>query len=215
VLYKAVRSTKIRLIVVGIFFIIWFVVKSIWLIDPTPFLQARQMLCFPLGILLASLPQFKNWCEKTKTIVWIVLAVVCFAIYILLHTSFLSVENTPVILYNLIALPTCSGFAFAVIGITYKIRFLQNNLMALLSVIAYEFYIIHGYFIDGIHIGNQWINVLLFVVYSFASAVALHFVIVGILKALKIIQNKIRKIKTVKQEELTQDDRPYSDNIDS
>ena len=49
-----IKNYRYRMIGIGILFAGWFLVKSVWMIDETPFLQARQMLAFPLGMLLAT-----------------------------------------------------------------------------------------------------------------------------------------------------------------
>lgn len=55
VVFTLIKNSKQRQIAIFLIFATFFVIRSTIFIGSVPFLQARQMACFPIGILLANL----------------------------------------------------------------------------------------------------------------------------------------------------------------
>ena len=99
------------------------------------------------------------------------------------------------------------------IAVNDKLQFLQNKGMELLSPIAYEFYILHGYFITGIHKGNQFLNCIFFLITSFVASIVLHFALKVVMKATASLWGKLKARK--KKGEPVKDGGFDSDHINA
>lgn len=53
--FRFIKNNRERQLAIFAVFTIWFIIRSTIFIDSVPFLQARQMVCFPIGIMIASL----------------------------------------------------------------------------------------------------------------------------------------------------------------
>jgi peptidoglycan/LPS O-acetylase OafA/YrhL len=168
------KDEKKRLQIMISCFLIWFLIKTTILVDSTPFLQARQMLAFPIGVLLAQKNKLGGW-KKGMLRYSIIGILFGTGLYGLLHTSIINVENTPLLFFNFLSLFTCTVCALGIIGLVYSIKFLQNYGLIYISAISYELYIVHGYFIDLVSKNKSMIDLLLFIGLTLLCAIVLHW----------------------------------------
>lgn len=182
---KIFKDNKFFFISLLIMFGIWFVLRSTVLIFSTPFLQARQMLAFPLGILLAV---YKDTAEKYigKLTVSIPLIVFGVLLYAFMHTSVMNIGNTLLLIYNFVSLFTVTSCAVGIIGLIYRFKFLMNKGLVYVSHISYEVYLIHGYTIFWIQ-RKPVIGVIAFTIVTVVLSVLLN-------KVVNFISSKVRKI---------------------
>ena len=103
------------------------------------------MLAFPIGVAIG-LRQLESRQYDSKKGSSLASIVGSTFLYALLHLPYL--DNISIVLYNFMALGTCTMCALGIIGLTYSFRVLQNKGMIIVSSISFEIYIVHGYFID-------------------------------------------------------------------
>lgn len=144
IITRFVQSDRNRIALILMIFAGWFFLKSFLWIDDVPFLQARQMLAFPIGVIFAVYPRRGGILKKVSNSIIIIL--VATILYGTLHLSCAS--GMPLVLYNILTLGTCTFCALGVIGIVYKLSFLQNYGLAIVSAVSFELYIVHGYFVS-------------------------------------------------------------------
>lgn len=159
-------------------FAIWFVLDSIYFADPViPFLQARQMLCFPGGILISKCKtQIDDWIAsasgswKLHLIMWLSIGVVCMGI-----TQLPPVKALPHIISNIASLATVLPLALAVM-VTAKFipRLFNNNFFKYCGVVSYEVFLIHSYTLPMIKPAIR--EQIMFILITFALSVVLHVI---------------------------------------
>lgn len=170
--FLLIKKVKYQLIALASCFAVWFIIRSTVLIDPTPFLQARQMIAFPIGVLAS----FAKMGGEKKLWLWSIISILSgIAVYGLSHTGVFNIETMPLIVYNLISLFTVVPSACGLIILVYLVRLLQNKGLVLLSAVTYEIYIVHGYFMHYISHDGSILNLLIFIVYVSAGTLLLHF----------------------------------------
>lgn len=135
-------SEKIEILICFTVFTIWFITDSLfWANSDIPFLAARQMLCFPFGILLAKYRNAKEKMNYTTAILAGIIGIACIAI-----TQLPVVKDSPVLILNIISLFTVFPMALTVLIIFDNVMLLTNNRFLLFSgVISYELFLIHSY----------------------------------------------------------------------
>lgn len=154
IVWKIGKTDKQKVILLTGLFAVWFLLKSLVFIDEPFFLEARQMLAFPIGVAVGLRQLEKRQCDS-KNGISLALIVGSTFLYTLLHLPYL--DNISIVLYNFMSLGTCTICALGIIGLTYSFRFLQNRGMIIVSSISFEIYIIHGYFIDIVsNTKNVW-----------------------------------------------------------
>ena len=87
-------------------------------------------------------------------------------------------------MFILISMFTVVPCACGIIILVYLVKILQNKGLILLSVISYEIYIIHGYFIRLITHNGSVLNLLIFILAVSAGSVLLHFTVLFLTKKL-------------------------------
>lgn len=182
------KNDKLRLGSLVILFIIWFLIRSMIWIDTTPFLQARQILAFPLGVYIA------NSCDKNVqkcrgggqwNSIWsICLIMIGTCIYGFLHLGIITTER--LLLYNIIALFTCTICALGFIIMIVDVRFLQNRGLKFVASISYELYLVHGY-TCGLIEQKTVFSLGEFICLTILGSVILHYVTIILNKRLRVI----------------------------
>lgn len=169
--WKIDRTDKERMILLITLFTAWFFIKSIVFIDEPFFLAARQMLAFPIGVYIGlRKDKYSEWSIKNSISVSLIVSSTI--MYVFLHLP--NVNNLPIVLYNFLALGTCTTCALGIIGLTYSLKILQNKGMAVMASFSFEIYIIHGYFIDILNNAeNACGGVVAFFLYTAAGSVLL------------------------------------------
>ena len=152
-------------------FLLWFVLDSLFLANPVmPFLRARQMLSFPLGISIAiHRKQAEAFFNKHE------LFLISGGIGILLMavTQLKAVKELPYLIQNLLSLCTVLPLAVAFISLTYRWRRLTDNrVLKVLGLISYEIYLVHIFTLDLLR-GTLY-SALIFTGTTLISAWGLH-----------------------------------------
>ena len=173
-----IKSFRVRMIAIGAAFAVWFVIRSTILIDITPFLQARQTLAFPIGILLSvNIEKIRRSISSKRfaTIISAVFLLIGVGIYAFIHFSRFNLDTLPLIVYNFIAMFTCVFCAVGVIGLTYLIKPLQNKFMVIVSAFTMEIYLCHGYFLNYAYFYDNYVGIVLLEVLLCVTAVTTHY----------------------------------------
>lgn len=149
---------------------LWFIVRSTIFIDETPFLEPRQMFCFPIGILLA-----RGGVTSKKRVQYSLLAICSSVIiYGAIHLPSLGYEHISVIMYNILSVFTCMLCALGFIFLIDRAPLLQNNGLVYIGNISFEIYVIHRYFINRFGAEQSWIGLGKLMVFSMMGAISLH-----------------------------------------
>lgn len=122
-----------RIILILLTFIVWFIVDSVFLANPAmPFLRARQMLSFPLGILLGyvSFKKQNNFYRSISKSILIMMMLGCILVGIVtvLITQFEVIKKLPYIMSNVLALITCLPLAIGIMLFIILFPFLFKNI---------------------------------------------------------------------------------------
>ena len=125
-------------------FLTWFILDSVLLADPNmPFLKARQMMCFPYGVLIATnKAAFEKEVRRPET------AFLGGLIGLLFMgiTQFSVVKELPYLCQNTLSLFTVFPMAIAVLSITKRHSWLLNNLaLKQIGLVSYEIFLIHAF----------------------------------------------------------------------
>lgn len=150
VVKRCIKDNKMQMRAIFIAFVVWFVMESVFFANPVmPFLRARQMMSFPIGVLLA-LKKDKIEQKLTKLKSFLILTgggIVCFLFMAI--TQLNVVKNLPYMISNTMALLTCLPMAVGIMvfGKSYSGLF-ENKMLAMTGMISYEIYLIHAYTLD-------------------------------------------------------------------
>lgn len=123
-------------------FLMWFVVDSIFFVNPDmPFLAARQMLCFPMGVYMA-----KSSFVKTKILNYTTLFVTGgIGVLFMAITQLPHINSLSILMSNLLSLLTVLPLAIAVLIVFDKAPWLVSNRFYLFSgTMSYELFLVHG-----------------------------------------------------------------------
>lgn len=174
--WKVFKSLKMRFGCLLVLFIVWFMIRSTIWIDSTPFLQARQILAFPIGVCIANMPNefLKKWGGHWNCIGSICFIMVGTGIYGFLHLEIIT-TNT-LILYNAISLFTCTVCAMGVIILIDVWKLLQNSGIKYVATVSYELYLVHGY--TCCLLGNGYVALGEFILFTIAGAIVLHYIVI-------------------------------------
>lgn len=174
VVKRLIKDGRTQTLVLFGAFPIWFVLDSVFFANPNmPFLRARQMLSFPVGILLAV---NKDKIERTLTKIKNILILTGGGTVCLLFmaiTQLNVVKNLPYLVSNAIALLTCLPMAIGIMvfGKSFSGLF-ENKMLAMTGMISYEIYLVHAFAL-GI-VKPSIVSVFVFVVVTYIFAYILH-----------------------------------------
>lgn len=174
---KLVKDSRMQMLTLFGVFAIWFVLESAFFANPDmPFLRARQMLSFPVGVLLAANKnQIERTLTKTKNIL-ILMGGGTVCLLFMAITQLNVVKNLPYIVSNALALLTCLPMAIGIMvfGKSFGMIF-ENKLLAVTGMISYEIYLVHAFTLGMIK--PSVVSVIAFVVVTFTLAYATYFII--------------------------------------
>ena len=169
-----IKDRRMQMVALFGLFAIWFVLESIFFANPDmPFLRARQMLSFPVGVLLAlNKDKVERTLTKTKNILILTGGgTVC--LLFMAVTQLNMVKNLPYLVSNAMALLTCLPMAIGIMvfGKSFSGLF-ENKMLAVTGKISYEIYLVHAFTL-GI-VKPSIISVFVFVVVTYIFAYILH-----------------------------------------
>lgn len=173
-LIKNDTEESIIYIIVAIFV---FIVESLWLSDPTaPFLEARQVFSFPIGVFIA-----KNY-ERLKVVfinrskVWMLALETGICELILMAVTQLQVvKSLPYVISNILALFTCLPLALAVILIGFLFpKLMDNFVLNKIGLISYELFLIHLYVLNILN--GSIVSLIIFIFVTLLFAILLHLI---------------------------------------
>ena len=175
-------------------FAVWFIVRSTVFVDQTPFIQARQTLAFPIGILLSLyIDKIRVLLSSRRLVAILSVAFLAFGvgIYAFLHFSGYGLGTLPLLVYNFISLFTCVFCALGIIGLTHLIKPLQNAFMQKVSIFTLEIYLLHGYLISYNSLTGNYPGILLLDVLLCITSVIMHYICAYALNLIKhVIERK-------------------------
>lgn len=174
---KLVKDSRMQMLALFGVFAIWFVLESAFFVNPDmPFLRARQMLSFPIGVLLAANKnQIERTLTKTKNIL-ILMGGGTVCVLFMAITQLNVVKNLPYLVSNAMALLTCLPMAIGIMafGKSFSELF-ENKMLAVAGMISYEIYLVHAFTLGMIK--PSVVSVIAFVVVTVTLAYVTYFTI--------------------------------------
>ncbi len=156
-------------------FVAWFVIDSLLFANQDmPVLRARQMLCFPPGMLIAKYREQIKLKMNEKPF-----RLLKFVGGILISTSLMAITQTgivkamPYLVSNCMALGTCFVYALVVLAVgAYKPEVFQSKFLTIVGSASYEVYLIHAFTLSLINYTLK--SLFLFIIVTTVLTVALH-----------------------------------------
>lgn len=165
------QKSNIECIVLFIIFTIFFVYECIKPLNAEmPFLRARQIYAFLIGVVIAKRNEmtfYRKYIKNTNFIAGIILfiSVACMAI-----SSLTVNKGNNYFLINIISLLTVVFMALAILLITYKyIWLVRNRILMLSGIISYEMYIMQKYALS--YLANSWSRLIIYLSSIFGVAI--------------------------------------------
>ena len=154
-------------------FVAWFVIDSLLFANPDmPFLRARQMLCFPIGVLLAKKSNIDSVNIERKMIG--VLGATGIVFMALTQLEF--VKSMPYIISNLLSLFTVMPLAGTVICISKLCPLItQSRISQLMGRYSFEIYLIHAFTLSVV--SNDVFGILTFWLLTLCCAILLNRIV--------------------------------------
>ena len=123
-------------------FLTWFLLDSLFFAEPAmPFLKARQMLCFPVGIAIA---KNRAGFEKKLSHPAVAVAGGLTGILFMGITQLGTIKAASFLIQNFLSLFTLFPLALAVMSVTIRHSgFLNNMTLKLTGTISFELYLVH------------------------------------------------------------------------
>lgn len=184
---KENQEKRILFIVFGLFF----VYECIWpWLEATPFLRARQMFSFPVGVLLASQRDMIEERLNNKRIQRILVAC-CLGTGMLFMgvTQIELIKNMNVFVNNLLSIFTVLPLAIGVLALTKMFqRLLQNNFLYYIGIISYEMFLVQNY--TQQYIENATTSICLFLL----STILFSLILRGLIKLVEIVCRKSKNV---------------------
>lgn len=133
-----------RFQVMALFFILWFIVDTYFFaMKADPFLRARQMLSFPLGILISDNKEYgATFFEKKEyNKYFILLGVIGIIFLAITQTSYM--KNSSYLLLNICSLFTILPLTIIILWLSERVKFLFNSkFLMYIGYISYELYLV-------------------------------------------------------------------------
>lgn len=157
-------------------------VDSCFFVNPDmPFLRARQMFSFPLGMAIVKHKDkietliFKRNSTSRKRATALIIGEGMTGILFMAITQLSAVKALPYIVSNVLALFTVLPLAIAVIAFMNTVKVLLNNRLLLgAGTVSYEIYLIHAFTLRMVTESLFWIG--MFIMMTVALAVVLNFI---------------------------------------
>ncbi|WP_394223007.1 acyltransferase family protein [Priestia aryabhattai] len=187
------RSIYVFYFLIGCF-IIWFVIDSLFFANPDmPFLRARQMLAFPLGVglsyYLRRIEKINYFLKNIKVQIAYSLLGIILGMGITLVTQLGAIKSFPYLESNIISLFTVLPMGLSIIVITNLFqKAFKNSFLFLVGTVSYEIYLVHAFtlnIIDGTFIG-----LVIFSLATIASVSCLFFIQKVVNKKILLIVSK-------------------------
>lgn len=175
-------SEQIQLCVFFAAFTVWFIIDSVLFAKPDmPFLRARQMYAFPIGIAIAQYRiSIKHFFERTSTLVWG--GIIGIVIMAVTQTNF--INSFPVLFANMLSIFTVVPLAFAVLSMATKMPLMvKSSTMKWCGLVSYEIYLVHAFTLSFVK--PRIFSIFLFLVITSGLAGLLHML-------LKVKENFVR-----------------------
>ena len=171
---RLIKDSRMQMLVLFGVFAIWFVLESVFFANPDmPFLRARQMLSFLVGVLLAlNKDKIERTLTKAKNILILTGGgTVCLLFMAIAQLNV--VKNLPYLVSNALALLTCLPMAIGIMvfGKSFSELF-ENKMLATIGMISYEIYLVHAFTLGMIK--QSIISVFIFEVVTYVLAYILH-----------------------------------------
>lgn len=164
---------------IALFFVfcIWFFIESLWFSNPNmPFLEARQMFSFPIGVFLAV-----NKAKIMKSIqvgkFYIIIVGLLMGLFFMAVTQIQYVKDLPYLLSNSMSLLTVLPIAVSilVIGMSFP-KLMQNFELHFLGKISYEIYLVHAFTLEVVK--GSFKNTVVFIFITLLISYVLHLFII-------------------------------------
>ena len=171
---RLIKDRKMQMLALFGVFAIWFVLESVFFANPDmPFLRARQMLSFSVGVLLALNKDKIEWTLTKAKNILILTGGGTVCLLFMAITQLNVVKNLPYLVSNAMALLTCLPMAVGIMvfGKSFS-RLFENKTLAVTGMISYEIYLVHAFTL-GI-VKPSIISVFVFVVVTYIFAYILH-----------------------------------------
>lgn len=151
------RINEMRLFIVAS--VVWFIVDSCFFANSgMPFLRARQMFSFPLGIMIAkNRDRIESYISRKRAVIliWGVIGILFMAI-----TQLSAIKALPYLISNVMALFTVLPLAIAFIAFVGKAKVLLNNKFLLgVGTVSYEIYLVHAFSLNLVKGSLVWVSV--------------------------------------------------------
>lgn len=174
---RLIKDRKMQMVVLFGAFGIWFVVESVFFANPDmPFLRARQMLSFPVGVLLAINKEKIEWTLTKAKNILILTGGGTMCLLFMAITQLNVVKSLPYIVSNALALLTCLPIAIGIMAFGKSFGGLfENKMLAMIGTISYEIYLVHAFTLGMIK--PSVVSVIAFVVVTVTLAYVTYFTI--------------------------------------
>lgn len=160
-------------------FALWFVIESLFFANPDmPFLEARQMLSFPLGVIIAKYKdKIVNIIHKLSYTqnIFIVFGVGVIGIVFMVVTQLNVIKSQPYIISNALSLLTVLPLAIVILLIGILITRLFKNLFLYgCGLVSYEIYLIHIYTLSVV--SKSVLSLMFFIIITICLVILLHLI---------------------------------------
>lgn len=160
-------------------FALWFVIESLFFANPDmPFLEARQMLSFPLGVIIAKYKdKIVNIIHKLSYTqnIFIVFGVGVIGIVFMVVTQLNVIKSQPYIISNALSLLTVLPLAIVILLIGILItRLFRNLFLYECGLVSYEIYLIHIYTLSVV--SKSVLSLMFFIIITICLAILLHLI---------------------------------------
>lgn len=159
-------------------FTVWFVIESVFLANADmPFLKARQMLSFLLGVLWSyyskQLSSTYVYQENVKRQILFASFGIFVGVGIIMLTQISAIKSLPYLASNTIALMTVLPMAVAIIFLTNVFQKLfSNNFLFVIGTVSYEVYLVHAFSLRILK-NESLLNLIMFLLITVGLVLAL------------------------------------------
>lgn len=168
---SVVKDNKKRVCTFITAFVAWFIIDSLFfVVVDAPFLRARQMPSFILGVLMALKKEERKKVLKNNVAI---VANIIIGVVFLGVTNLPVIKAIPIVFSNFLSLFTTVPLALFVISLTAKLDSLfSNGSLLFIGSISYELFLVHNY--SSILVTNRLGSLLVFTIITIVLAWALN-----------------------------------------